>query len=613
MYQLATGRKLTGIADEGTLEAIHAAAQAVRDTYGDGCAIMLTGETVQTATVTADSLWLRTAPSTNAASLRRLPKGTELAVLEELDGWVRVQYGDLDGYVMAGFVTLHQELLVKPVYGKDLLGGAGAVRELQANLISLGYLDGTATGIYDLATIGAVKAFQQAIGEEATGEATEATLEASRQEDAPTGTRVTLSLGDSGKAVRALQEALQALKFYDGGLDGVYDEDVAAAVELFQRFYRAEGFLANGEAAPEVQQAALEKAANGDAGYNGEELPVLVLKAEVAGTGSLWLRADGSTAAAALAKMYRGERMTVLEKGDTWSKVQYKGQMGYAMSQYLRFYEEEAWCGEAVEGLAAVVNADALALYDEASTTAAAIMTVGRGEHVTVLMQDAAWSQVVYGGRTGYVPNSSLAFYAVVQPGDVLEPVTTATVDAGSLWLRTSGEGTAPTIASMPRGQVVDVLEKGGSWSKVVFNGMVGYSMNEFLIFADEEPEEPQEPITTATVNADSLWLREYGSTTAPTKAKMSRGDKVDVLEKGGTWSKVVFNGITGYSMNEFLIFADEEPEEPQEPITTATVNADSLWLREYGSTTAPTKAKMSRGDKVDVLEKGRNLVQGRL
>ena len=611
MYQRVNTGSADGIADKETQEAIHAAAQAVRDEYGDDYSILLTEETVQTAIVTAEKLWLRKAPSTSAETHCRLPKGTELAVLEELDGWVRVQYGDLDGYVMAGFVTLHQELLVKPVYGKDLLGGAGAVRELQANLISLGYLDGTATGIYDLATIGAVKAFQQAIGEEATGEATEATLEASRQEDAPTGTRVTLSLGDSGKAVRALQEALQALKFYDGGLDGVYDEDVAAAVELFQRFYRAEGFLANGEAAPEVQQAALEKAANGDAGYNGEELPVLVLKAEVAGTGSLWLRADGSTAAAALAKMYRGERMTVLEKGDTWSKVQYKGQMGYAMSQYLRFYEEEAWCGEAVEGLAAVVNADALALYDEASTTAAAIMTVGRGEHVTVLMQDAAWSQVVYGGRTGYVPNSSLAFYAVVQPGDVLEPVTTATVDAGSLWLRTSGEGTAPTIASMPRGQVVDVLEKGGSWSKVVFDGMVGYSMNEFLIFADEGPEEPQEPITTATVNADSLWLREYGSTTAPTKAKMSRGDKVDVLERGETWSKVVFNGMTGYSMNEFLIFADEEPEgpegpeEPQEPITTATVNADSLWLREYGSTTAPTKAKMSRGDKVDVLEKG--------
>ena len=141
--------------------------------------------------------------------------------------WVRVQYGDLDGYVMAGIVTLHQELLVKPVYGKDLLGGAGAVRELQANLISLGYLDGTATGIYDLATIGAVKAFQQASARRRPAKPRRRTLEASRQEDAPTGTRVTLSLGDSGKAVRALQEALQALKFYDGGLDGVYDEDVA--------------------------------------------------------------------------------------------------------------------------------------------------------------------------------------------------------------------------------------------------------------------------------------------------------------------------------------------------------------------------------------------------
>ena len=29
---------------------------------------------------------------------------------------------------------------------------------------------------------------------------------------------------------------------------------------------------------------------------------------------------------------------------------------------------------------------------------------------------------------------------------------------------------------------------------------------------------------------------------------------------------------------------------------------ADSLWLREYGSSTAPTKAKLFRGDTVDVF-----------
>ena len=163
------------------------------------------------------------------------------------------------------------------------------------------------------------------------------------------------------------------------------------------------------------------------------------------------------------------------------------------------------------------------------------------------------------------------------------------------------------------------MLEKGETWSKVVFNGITGYSMNEFLIFADEEPEEPQEPITTATVNADSLWLREYGSSTAPTKAKMSRGDKVDVLEKGETWSKVIFNGMTGYSMNEFLIFADEEPEGPEGARGTAGAYhyrdsqcrfpvAARVWFlhRAYQGKVVPRRQGGCAGE-------GRDLVQGLL
>ena len=104
-------------------------------------------------------------------------------------------------------------------------------------------------------------------------------------------------------------------------------------------------------------------------------------------------------------------------------------------------------------------------------------------------------------------------------------------------------------------GTTVIVQQRGTEWSQIRVGETVGWMMNEFLIFADEEPEEPQEPITTATVNADSLWLREYGSSTAPTKAKLFRGDTVDVLEIGGTWCKVSFRGLVGYSMTEFLDF----------------------------------------------------------
>ena len=257
MYQRATERELSGIADKATQEAIHAAAEAVREQYGEDYVIISTQETVQTATVQGGRLRLREQPSASAATLCEIPEGTELAVLETLNGWLRVRHGEEEGYVMTQYVTLRTEVLVKPVYGKDLLGGAEAVRELQRNLIYLGYLEGEATGIYDTETLEAVKAFQEATGEEATGEATEATLEASREESAPAGMRVTLREGASGKAVEALQEALKALNFYAGEADGEYDAEVREAVELFQRYYRAEGFTASGEATPEVQQAAL--------------------------------------------------------------------------------------------------------------------------------------------------------------------------------------------------------------------------------------------------------------------------------------------------------------------------------------------------------------------
>ena len=110
------------------------------------------------------------------------------------------------------------------------------------------------------------------------------------------------------------------------------------------------------------------------------------LKAEVVNGSALWLRREPSTSGATIAMMYQGERMRVLERGETWSKVEYAGQTGYAMSQYLRFYEEEAWSGEVVENVEAeVVNGSALWLRREPSTSGATIAMMYQGERMRVL------------------------------------------------------------------------------------------------------------------------------------------------------------------------------------------------------------------------------------
>ena len=66
------------------LSDVRARADALAQRFGEGDYDMVAIVTYdRTATVTADALWLRKAPSTSAATLDKLAKGTHLSVLSE--------------------------------------------------------------------------------------------------------------------------------------------------------------------------------------------------------------------------------------------------------------------------------------------------------------------------------------------------------------------------------------------------------------------------------------------------------------------------------------------------------------------------------------------------
>lgn len=59
---------------------------------------------IGTGVVTGSSLRLRSEPSLNSSTLTYLNKGTEVAVLEQLDGWFKIEYKDMTGYVSADYL-----------------------------------------------------------------------------------------------------------------------------------------------------------------------------------------------------------------------------------------------------------------------------------------------------------------------------------------------------------------------------------------------------------------------------------------------------------------------------------------------------------------------------
>ena len=137
-------------------------------------------------------------------------------------------------------------------------GSTGAaVSSLQTRLSELYYYTGAISGTYNETTELAVKVFQQRSGLKADGIAGKDTLSALYADTALTAPTAqpagytSLKNGSTGEAVYQLQQALYDLGYYTGLIDGLYDDDVTAAVKAFQK---ANGLDADGKAGSATQK-----------------------------------------------------------------------------------------------------------------------------------------------------------------------------------------------------------------------------------------------------------------------------------------------------------------------------------------------------------------------
>lgn len=129
-----------------------------------------------------------------------------------------------------------------------------SVKTMQKRLIELGYLSGTADGSFGATTKTAVAAFQRKNGLDADGIAGPATLAALYSDDAVAVTPAddTLEQGDTGDAVKQLQQRLIDMGYLKGTADGDYGSATKAAVKLFQK---QAGMTVDGVAGKETQSA----------------------------------------------------------------------------------------------------------------------------------------------------------------------------------------------------------------------------------------------------------------------------------------------------------------------------------------------------------------------
>ncbi len=112
------------------------------------------------------------------------------------------------------------------------------VEEMQDRLKYYGYYTGKVDGSFGSQTENAVRAFQAKNGLKVDGKIGEDTRSLLRSNDAIAKTDPTferIEKGDTGARVVEIQNVLYATYYYDGNIDGIFDNDVRTAVINFQQ------------------------------------------------------------------------------------------------------------------------------------------------------------------------------------------------------------------------------------------------------------------------------------------------------------------------------------------------------------------------------------------
>lgn len=127
---------------------------------------------------------------------------------------------------------------------------------------------------------------------------------------------------------------------------------------------------------------------------------------------------------------------------------------------------------------------------------------------------------------------------------------------SGSLNVRETPGG--DKIGSLKKGTIVTILGKEGDWLLVTDGDLTGYVAARYIDIIEDEPEQPEPGVATVKTKGGALNMRKTASLKGTVITKIANGTTVTVVEKGDDWTKIKYNGKTGYVSTQYLEFEED-------------------------------------------------------
>lgn len=200
------------------------------------------------------------------------------------------------------------------------------------------------------------------------------------------------------------------------------------------------------------------------------------------------------------------------------------------------------------------VNADALRLRSEPSTTSSTITYLNTGTPVDILEDLGEWYKVSCSAGTGYVYASYVSFQSegtVTAAAPSMESVAGQVgVVTGSLVNFRSEPAMEDVniLTALRAGEELTVVSVDEEWCQAIYQGQDGFMRAEYISVNGIPLVDPQGIITGDCVNVRSL-----PSTDSSVVAKVYAGELVDLISLENDWYSVSYGGQIAYIRSDFL------------------------------------------------------------
>ena len=267
-------------------------------------------------------------------------------------------------------------------------------------------------------------------------------------------------------------------------------------------------------------------------------------------------RTGPSTSYASMGKLNNGYKVEYIGMSGSWVNVKYNGKVGYVHGDYVS--KSNGSSSNTAVKSTKVVTANSVNFRTGPSTSYSSMGKLNKGTEVGFISESNGWSKISYNGKVGYMSSQYLSNKTNTPSTDNSDTVVKSTkvVSASAVNFRTGPSTSYSKIATLSKGTEVGFISESNGWSKISYNGKVGYMASEYLANKTNAPSTGNSDNTvksTKIVTASAVNFRTGPGTNYSKISTLSYGTEVGFISQSNGWSKISYNGKVGYMSSQYL------------------------------------------------------------